>query len=110
MIKEPKVYLTHIFISIQRIEKYLVGVSKEEFLKSEGIQDQITRRLEIIGEAVKQIPQEFKQEHTEIPWRDIADMRNVLIHIYFDIDYEIVWTTATELVPKLKKQIEVLLE
>lgn len=110
MTKDPKVYLTHILQSIQRIEKYLVGVSKEEFLQSDAIQDQITRRLEIIGEAVKQLPEEFKEQHPEIPWRDIGDMRNVLIHIYFDIDYEIVWRTATELIPKFKKQIEDLLK
>lgn len=96
--------------SIQAIEKYLEGVSKEEFLGSEEKQDLIIRRLEIIGEAVKQIPEEFKNSHPQIPWRDIGDMRNVLIHVYFDIDYIIVWKTAAELVPQLKKQIEVLLQ
>lgn len=108
MKKDPQVYLTHILQSIKAIEKYLQGVSKEMFLESEEKQDLITRRLEIIGEAVKQLPEEFKQQHPDIPWRDIGDMRNVLIHVYFNIDYTIVWKTATELIPKLKKQIEVL--
>ena len=106
MKKDPNVYLKHILQSIQAIEKYLHGVSKEIFLESEEKQDLISRRLEIIGEAVKQLPDEFKQQHPEIPWRDIGDMRNILIHVYFDIDYTIVWKTATELVPQLKKQIE----
>ena len=110
MRKNPQTYLTHVLQSIQRIERYLQGVSKEEFLQSEGKQDQITRRLEIIGEAVRQIPGEFKQQYPDIPWRDIGDMRNILIHVYFEVDYEIVWRTVTELVPKLKKQIEELLK
>lgn len=110
MKKDPKTYLTHVMQSIQAIEKYMQGVSKEEFLESEEKQDLITRRLEIIGEAVKQLPPEFKEQHPEIPWRDIGDMRNVLIHVYFDVDYTIVWKTATELVPQLKVQIKNLLQ
>jgi uncharacterized protein with HEPN domain len=109
MRKDPNVYLSHIMHSIYAIENYLQGVSKEEFLNSEEKQDLISRRLEIIGEAVKQLPEDFKQDHEEVPWRDIGDMRNVLIHVYFDVDYTIVWKTATELVPQLKKQIENLL-
>jgi len=108
MKKDPQVYLAHILQSISAIERYLQGVSKERFLESEEKQDLITRRLEIIGEAVKQLPEEFKQQYPDIPWRDIGDMRNILIHVYFDIDYTIVWKTATELIPKLKEQIEVL--
>ena len=106
MKKAPQVYLQHILYSIEAIEKYLHGVSKKEFLESEEKQDLVSRRLEIIGEAVKQLSSEFKDKHPEIRWRDIGDMRNILIHVYFDIDYTIVWRTATELVPKLKKQIE----
>lgn len=109
MKKDPHAYLMHVMHSIGAIEKYLQGVSKETFLESEEKQDLITRRLEVIGEAAKQIPEEFKQLHPEVPWRDIGDMRNVLIHVYFDIDYTIVWKTATELVPILKKQITELL-
>lgn len=106
MKKDSSVYITHILHSIDSIENYLQGVSKEEFLASEEKQDLVSRRLEIIGEAVKQLPEEFKQKHEDIPWRDIGDMRNILIHVYFDVDYAIVWRTATELVPQLKKQIE----
>ena len=106
MKKDSSVYITHILHSIDSIEKYLQGVSKEEFLVSEEKQDLVSRRLEIIGEAVKQLPEDFKQKHADIPWRDIGDMRNILIHVYFDVDYAIVWKTATELVPQLKKQIK----
>jgi uncharacterized protein with HEPN domain len=110
MRKDPKIYLTHIMQSIVLIEKYLDGVSLETFLNSEEKQDLVSRRLEIIGEAVKQLPDDFRKEHPGIPWRDIGDMRNVLIHVYFDLDYTIIWKTATELVPKLKEQIEEILQ
>lgn len=110
MKKDPHVYLIHILKSIEAIEKYLQRVSKEDFLESEEKQDLITRRLEVIGEAARQISEEFKRQHPEVPWRDIGDMRNVLIHVYFDIDYTIVWKTATALVPQLKIQIETLLK
>ena len=96
--------------SIAAIEKYLQGVSKETFLDSEEKQDLLVRRLEVIGESVKQLPEDFKRQYSDVPWRDIGDMRNVLIHIYFDVDYTIVWKTATELVPQLKKQIETMLK
>lgn len=105
MKKDSQAYIQHILQSISLIERYIDGVTQEEFLKSEEKQDLVSRRLEIIGEAVKQIPEEFKLSHPEIPWRDIGDMRNVLIHVYFDIDYTIVWKTATELIPQLKQQI-----
>ena len=110
MKKNPQVYLTHILQATEAIERYLEGVSKETFLESEEKQDLTTRRLEIIGEAVKQLPDEFKNQHPQIPWRDIGDMRNVLIHVYFDIDYSLVWRTATELVPELKQEIKLLLK
>lgn len=105
MIKNPNFYLTHILDSIQLIEKYLEGVTEEIFNSSDEKQDLVIRRLEIIGEAAKHLPEQYKKEHPDIPWRDIGDMRNVLIHEYFDVDKKIVWKTATKLVPQLKKQI-----
>lgn len=110
MTKDPKIFLNHILESINLLEKYLQGVTPEQFEKSEEKHDLIVRRIEVIGEAAKSIPEEFKQQHPEVPWRDIGDMRNVLIHEYFDIDYKIVWKTATEFVPLLKKQVQQLLQ
>lgn len=109
MKKDPKLFLTHILQSIKLLERYTRGITKERFYSSEEKQDLVTRRLEIIGEATKNIPEGFKKEHPEIPWQDIADMRNILIHQYFEVDYGIVWKTLTESIPPLKKQIQTLL-
>jgi uncharacterized protein with HEPN domain len=105
MRKDPKVLIEHILESIELIEGYLRGVSREEFLSSREKQDAVIRRLEVIGEAVKQIPAEVKERHQEIPWKRIAGMRDVLIHAYFSVDLELTWRVATEEIQQLKREI-----
>lgn len=109
MKKDPKIFLKHILESINIIEKHINGISKEKFSKNMLIQDAIIRRVEIIGEAAKNIPDDFKKKHKTIEWREIIGMRDKLIHDYFGININTVWKTAKEDVPVLKKQIEDLL-
>lgn len=73
------------------------------------MQDAVLRRIEIIGEGVKNIPQEWRDAHPEIPWRQIARMQDMLIHRYFSVDLDIVWHTATQDVPELHRLLSVLL-
>lgn len=110
MKKDPRIFLKHIVESIEAIEGHLVEITKEEFGKNLTIQDAAIRRIEIIGEAVKNLPTEFKRNHPEIKWREIAGMRDKLIHEYFGISLNIVWTTVKRDLPKLKNQIVELLE
>lgn len=110
MKKDPLVFLEHILESIDRIEQYLHNVDEETFHVSGGIQDQVVRRIEIIGEATKNLPREFREQYPEVPWKDMAGMRDVIAHQYFDINYNRVWDTATELLPPLKKQIELIIQ
>jgi len=107
--KNHKIFLEDILESIDRIEKYVKGKNKEEFLNNHEKQDAIIKRLEIIGEAVKNISPEIKKKHPEIPWKDMAGMRDILVHEYFGVVMDRVWDTAKNDIPKLKKQIKELL-
>ena len=105
MRKDPSIFLKHILESIDAIEEYLEQVDEEKFYTSREKQDLIIRRLEIIGEAAKNIPEDFRKQHDNIPWKKMAGMRDVIIHQYFGINYKIVWDTVAKTLPLLKKQI-----
>jgi uncharacterized protein with HEPN domain len=105
MKKDPAVFLAHIVESIEIIERYSEGLTEEELRRSVDSQDKIIRRIEIIGEAVKNLPDEVKRKHPEIPWRDIAGMRDVVVHQYFGVDLDSIWHAAKEDIPDLKPKI-----
>lgn len=105
MKKDPKIFIEHILESIARIEEYTEEITKDEFLSSGKIQDAVIRRIEVIGEAVKNIPDEIKQKYSNIPWRKIAGTRDILIHEYFGVDLELTWKVVKEDIPNLKKRI-----
>lgn len=109
MNKEAVIFLNHILESIQLLEKYMMGVTEEQFLHSTEKQDLAIRRLEVIGEAVRNLPDDFRKEHGDIAWNKAMATRNILIHHYFGIDLEIVWDTVTESIPVFKQQITELL-
>jgi uncharacterized protein with HEPN domain len=106
MKKPPEILLKHILESIELLEKHVNSLSEEEFHANVTIQDAVVRRLEIIGEAARNLPDEFKKENQQVPWLDIADMRNRLIHEYFNVDLDLVWDILTLEIPILKKQIK----
>lgn len=110
MKKNPKIFIRHILDSINDIEKYTHHTSKEKFVKMKMMQDAIIRRVEVIGEAVKNISISFRKTYPHIPWQDMAGMRDILIHEYFGVNIGIVWKTIQKDIPKLKKQIEELYE
>jgi len=104
MTKDPRVYLAHILECADRIERYL-GQDREAFLRDTMVQDAVIRNFEVIGEAAKRIPEQFRVVHAEIPWRLMAGFRDVLIHDYEGIDLERVWRIAQEDLPAVKTAI-----
>lgn len=108
--KDPKIFLKHILESIGEIERNIKNMSEDKFFDSITIQDAVVRRLEIIGEAVKNLPLSFRNKHPKIAWKKIAGMRDVLIHEYFGVNIGLVWKVVNNDIPKLKKQIMELLE
>lgn len=109
MKKDSLIFVKHIIDSIKNIESFMKKVSKESFFKNKEKQSAVIRQIEVIGEAVKNLPLEFKDKHPDVPWKDIVGMRDKLIHHYFGVDVEKVWITLKEDIPKLKKQIKEIL-
>lgn len=103
--RDYKDFLIDITYSIELIEKFVAGFDFEKFNQDEKTKDAIIMRIGILGEAVNNLPKKFKTDHKEIPWQDIADMRNKLIHEYFGVNTEVVWKTVKEDVPVLKEEM-----
>lgn len=110
MKRDVKVFLSDVLESIEKIEEYMKDITKEDFFKKTQLQDAVMRRLEIIGEATKNIPMSFRKKYTDIPWKKIAGLRDVLIHAYFGVKLERVWNVVKKDLPDLEKQIEKILK
>jgi uncharacterized protein with HEPN domain len=105
MIKDDLAYIDHILDCIRKINEFSNGLSMKEFKINELVQDAIIRNIEIIGEASKKISQNTKKTYYKIPWKEIAGMRDKLIHDYLGVDVSVVWKTIKEDIPTLEKLI-----
>src|SRR3989344_4154440 len=97
-------FVNDILTSIKNIESFSKKLTKEKLLKDELYQSAIIRQIEIIGEAVKNIPESFRKKYYEVPWNKIAGMRDVIIHSYFRVDLDAVWNVIKRDMPDLKKK------
>ncbi len=107
--REPT-YLADILEATQKIERYLKSINFEQFIKNDLIYDAVIRELEIIGEAANNLSWPTKDKYPEIPWRDIVDTRNKLIHGYSGLDSKIIWNTCQNDLPDLKNNISTILK
>lgn len=107
---EPRDYLRHILVEADYLIGRSEGLSFEVFSADETLRRAFVRSLEIIGEATNKVPDDFRATHPAVEWRAMAGMRDVLIHDYFGIDFELVWDVVRNRVPELRGQIAAILK
>ena len=110
MSRSAKILLGEILDAAELLGKYTEGLTREDFAKNIEKQDSVARRLEIIGEAAKGLPQELRDRYPEVPWRDITGARDVLVHEYFRIDLDLAWGMVKKDIPELAAQVKRILE
>ena len=103
-------YLTDILAAARLAQSYAQGVAHKEFLRDTMRQDAVVRQLLVIGEAAKRLSDDFKALHPKLPWRQMAGMRDVLVHAYDHVDVDEVWRVATEELPDLISSVESLVQ
>ena len=104
--RRDKDFIGDIQEAMEAVASYTKGLTYKTFLEDRKTQDAVVRNFEVMGEAAKNITPSFKGKYPAVPWKEIAGLRDKLIHFYFGIDYKIVWNITKKSLPKLRKQIK----
>ena len=107
---EPRDYLRHILVEAEYLIDRSANLSFEAFVVDETLRRPFVRSLEIIGEAAKKVPEDFRATHPTVEWRAMAAMRDRLIHDYFGVDFDLVWDVVQTRVPELRNQLASILK
>ena len=105
MKRDYKLFLRDILESCGFIEEFVKGMNFDEFTQDEKTLSAVIKKIEVLGEASKNIPESIKKRHPHVPWKEMAGMRDRLIHGYFGVDYALVWKTIEQYIPEVKSQI-----
>ena len=105
MTRDIRVHIEDVLDSIAKIEQYTQAIDEQDFLANTQLQDAVLRRLEIMGEAVKNIPLTFRDRYPDVPWKKIAGLRDVLIHEYFGVNMRRAWKVARQDIFDLKQKL-----
>lgn len=108
--KKDKAFISHILDEINYLLEETRDLDYESLMKSETLKRALIRSLEVIGEATKNLSKEFREKYPNIEWKEIAGLRDKLIHSYFNVDWDIVWDVVTNLIPNLKGKIDIILK
>jgi len=107
--RDYTLYLKDILAAIDSIEEFVAGMDLQAFQADDKTTSPMMRKLEVIGEATKQIPDEIRQSHPRVPWKEMAGMRDKLIHFYFGVDYQLIWRAIKERLPQIKPELQKIL-
>lgn len=108
--KDPTIYLRDILDAMTAIESFVEQMDFEQFKQDDKTSSAVIRKFEIIGEAAKQIPDNIRLKYSVVPWKEMAGMRDKLIHFYFGVNYNLVWKTIKDRIPQVKPTISRILD
>ena len=106
MTRDYTLFVKDILDAIKAIEKFVGKLSYKAFLKDEKTKSAVVWKIQVIGEATKNIPKSVRDDYRDLPWKFMARIRDKIAHFYFGIDYKIVWQVATEKLPAIKSPIQ----
>lgn len=104
--RDPDLLIQDMLEAARKIELFTAGLVQAAFLRDEKTVDAVVRNLEVLGEAARQLPDDFTSRHSDVPWHQIAGLRNRIIHDYFGLDLNIIWQIIRHDLPQLKAQLE----
>lgn len=106
MTRDPRICLKDILAAMDSIEAFVSGMTLDDMVGDDKTSSAVLRKFEVMGEAAKNVPDDIRNAHPDIPWKEMAGMRDRLIHFYFGVDYRLVWTAIEERFPILKQALK----